>query len=448
MGAFQSYGIFWRRALFAALTAGIIAAIIIQDHTGYLPLGVFNTGSATMAKLSLGCLAAAGVVLVIQVIEMLSGRLAPLGGTIRGIYVFLVILDVLLIFGDRVFVTGNPAGRLGQYYEVPDSGQPPVILKKDPTGLPVRQCLSDADSLLDGPRILFLGDSYTAGSGSGPACNYPDVAERVLRLHWLSTAEVVNAGVSGYGPVEALSMLRWYRAQDCPLNAIVYNLTLENDFADNLPGTERRVAAGIIFRFPHNWFLKHFHPLNTRLFRWALVVVYFGRASTQDMLNAVSVPGGPCDFTVKPVGEVSPFLRSTVQRDLDNATRVATTPGGYDEAKTAIDEMRTIAAEMKVPFFLVVFPDRVLADAELRARMNVGAPDASIKNHGVAVSAFHADRIFDVYELLDGRAGMYREVDTHLSDLGNVAAGEFVGSGLAAYLKQMTAPDSTDIMKR
>jgi hypothetical protein len=220
------------------------------------------------------------------------------------------------------------------------------------------------------------------------------------------------------------------------MKAIVYNLTLQNDFADNPPHTVRRVVAGIIFRFPQCWFLRTFHPLNTRTFRWALVLVFFGQASTHDMLNAVGVAGGPCDLTPKPLEEVSPFLRVTVQRDYDNTRRVVACTSGYREATDAIAGMRAIAAQMKVPFFLVVFPDRVLVDTELQELMNIQELDASWQLHDYATQ-LEADRVLDMYDPLEGMSGMYREVDTHLSDLGNVTAGEFVGTALTEELSKI-----------
>jgi hypothetical protein len=439
--AFQSYGIFWRRLFFTLITACIIAAIVIQDHTDYLPLGLFNTGSDTLHRIADGCLAAAGLALIFQLIELFTGRLRWAGGIVRGVYVSIVILEVLLIFSDQLFVTGDPNGRLGQYCEVAHSGHPPVILKKNfarhRTILP---CFADSDSADAGPRVLFLGDSYTEGSGRSTDCNYPDVVQRVLREKWMSNVRVVNAGVSGYGPVEALGLLRWYLSNGCRAQAIVYNLTLQNDFADNLPGTERRVVAGIIFRFPQSWFLRTFHPLNTRTFRWALVLTFFGKASTHDMLQAVSVAGGPCDMHPQPLTQVSPFLRDTVERDYDNVRRVASSSVGYVEATAAIARMREIASEMHVPFVLVVFPDRVLVDAELQALMDTEAPDASSQLHAYATQ-LAADRVLDMYGQLAGRSGMYRDVDTHLSDLGNVVAGEYVGTALVEELSRIRSAE-------
>ncbi|HET6349524.1 MAG TPA: hypothetical protein VFH88_10635 [Candidatus Krumholzibacteria bacterium] len=434
------------RVAFALLTACVIAAIVVQDHTRYLPLGVFNTGARTMAHLADACLVAACLVLLAQITELTSGRLARLCGVIRGLYVSVIILDVLLIFADRVFVTGDPNGRLGQYYEVPHSGNPPVILKKDFGGhhsqLPCFAAANDS-----GPRVLFLGDSYTEGSGSNSDCNYVDVAARVLREKWRPDVKVINAGVSGYGPVEALSLLRWYKENGCPAQVIVYNMTLENDLSDNLPGTERRVVAGIIFRFPKNGFLRTFHPLNTRIFRWALVIVYFGRASTHDMLQAVSVPGGPCDLTPRPLTEVPPFLRATVERDLANAQRmwvpiVAGKPFTvkdvpvFKEPMQALAEMRRVANEMGARFFVVVFPDRILVDRELQALL--GNPPLTDTGNKYEFSLRLTWREIGMRDVLSDRPGLYRPVDTHLSDLGNVVAGETVAGRITWYLTHRT----------
>ena len=48
-----------------------------------------------------------------------------------------------------------------------------------------------------GLRILFLGDSYTEGSGSASACNYPEVAAQELSERIGAPVEAINAGVGG-----------------------------------------------------------------------------------------------------------------------------------------------------------------------------------------------------------------------------------------------------------
>ncbi len=422
------------RLVCIAATACVVVAIVIQDHTSYLPLGVFNTGAKTLSRLADALLILALLALVAQIVETFTGRLARACGVIRGVIAFVCILNVLLIFGDRLFVTGNPAGLLGQYYEVPSSGREPVILKKDFSGRTPDPCLAPVDPA-GGPRVLFLGDSYTEGSGRERACNYPDVVEATLRERGVSNARVVNAGVSGYGPVEALNLLRWHRAKNCPIDAIVYNLVLENDFADNLPRTERRVVAGIISRFPRSWFLRTFHPLDMRTFRWAMILTFFARASTKEMLNAVTVADGPCNLEPEPLTEVSPFLRDTVERSLASAHRLDSVGGTRDDVVVAIAGMRDIAQELGVPFVLVVFPDRALVDVELQRVMPIETARLApaIAGYHFAMETLPADLMLDMSETLTG-AGLYREADTHLSDLGNVVAGRFVGNELARRL--------------
>jgi hypothetical protein len=426
------------RILFVLATACATVAIAIQDHTSYLPLGVFNTGARQLSRLADALLVLGVVALVAQVVELRTGRFSRACGWFRGVVAFVCILNVLLVFGDRLFVTGNPAGLLGQYYEVPSTGRHPVILKKAFGGIARDPCFLRPDAS-DGPRVLFLGDSYTEGSGRARECNYPNVVERVLREKWNANARVVNAGVSGYGPVEALNLLRWQRALGCPIDAIVYNLVLENDFADNLPRTERRVVAGIISRFPRSWFLRTFHPLNMRTFRWAMILTFFARASTHEMLNAVTVDEGPCDLAPDSLRTVSPFLRATVERGLTNARRIAAVPHARDEALDAIREMKAIADELGVPFAVVVFPDRVLADHQLWNAISVSNDDlnlliSNVNNIGRGVGPVH---VIDLFEELYGHGpGMYRAADTHLSDLGNVIAGEYVGTVLARALNK------------
>jgi len=131
----------------------------------------------------------------------------------------------------------------------------------------------------------------------------------------------------------------------------------------------------------------------------------------------------------QPLTQVSPFLRDTVERDYDNVRRVIASAVGYSETTNAVAGMRAIAAEMDVPFIVVVFPDRVLVDTELQGLMDIQAPDASSQLDAYATQ-LQADRVLDMYGQLAGRSGMYRQVDTHLSDLGNVVAGEFVGNSL------------------
>ena len=98
--------------------------------------------------------------------------------------------------------------------------------------------------------------------------------------------------------------------------------------------------------------------------------------------------------------------------------------------------MKAEADKMGIPFIIVVFPDRVVADSNLRTRLNLDveqlAPLASL--YGLVHEAAPHTPIIEVAEVLRERSGMYRVGDTHLSDLGNKIAGEYVGEKLVNLL--------------
>lgn len=57
-------------------------------------------------------------------------------------------------------------------------------------------------------RVLVLGDSYVYGFGVEAEETFPKVAEATLRSSGRPDVAVLNAGVSGYGPLEELALLR------------------------------------------------------------------------------------------------------------------------------------------------------------------------------------------------------------------------------------------------
>jgi acyl-CoA thioesterase-1 len=65
-----------------------------------------------------------------------------------------------------------------------------------------------ASSASGSPRVVFLGDSLTAGYGLQPAQAYPSLIQLRLREAGLN-AEVINAGVSGDTSAGGLRRLDW-----------------------------------------------------------------------------------------------------------------------------------------------------------------------------------------------------------------------------------------------
>lgn len=88
-------------------------------------------------------------------------------------------------------------------------------------------------------RIIFLGDSLTAGYGINPDRAYPALIEQKIRDHG-HTAEVINAGVSGDTTAGGLRRVNWLlrRPMDVMVLALGANDALRgfdlNNTRDNL----------------------------------------------------------------------------------------------------------------------------------------------------------------------------------------------------------------------
>lgn len=97
----------------------------------------------------------------------------------------------------------------------------------------------------DRPRIVFLGDSLTAGLGLDSAASYPSLIERRLEEQQLDF-EVVNAGVSGDTSAGGLRRVDW--ALDGHPRIVVVALGA-NDGLRGLPTAElQKNLAAIIER--------------------------------------------------------------------------------------------------------------------------------------------------------------------------------------------------------
>jgi hypothetical protein len=426
------------RIAFLLWAVAVLVAIWIQDHTGALPLGLFNEGRREYQWLSAASLAVFAAIAALFVAEMLRRKPIPPAGAVRGLIASFLLLELLLFAADVTLVSRGASSRLGGPYREfqSDSGQW-VWVKKAHAGSPYgfRTALPYAKRA-DRRRVLFLGDSYTEGSGSSPSCNYPEVAAEKLSERIGAPVEAMNAGVGGYGPVDARNLLEHLVAEGYGFDAVVYSLFLENDFTDNLPGTERRVVSGINFRFPVSRFLRFFHPLNSRTFRYLLFVA---RSSSLDPGSREQVRRreGRCRIEGEKLDEIGEPLGATVERRLDanySAGGSLAATGVMSQALTGLEET---ARRLGVPLVLVVFPDRILADEDLRRLMS----------RDLAAEGYDLERlrrwiednvegppVLDATEVLRGGSQRYRKVDTHLSDLGNVVAGEWVGERLATLL--------------
>lgn len=58
-------------------------------------------------------------------------------------------------------------------------------------------------------RILFIGDSITAGFGVEPEFSYPSLVDALLKKRGMERIEIINSSISGSTTASALSRLKW-----------------------------------------------------------------------------------------------------------------------------------------------------------------------------------------------------------------------------------------------
>ena len=107
------------------------------------------------------------------------------------------------------------------------------------------------------------------------------------------------------------------------------------------------------------------------------------------------------------------------------------------EARGVLAGLEERAGRLGIPFALVVFPDRILVDADLRRLLgrDLVAEGYDLQRlRGWIEANVEGPPVFDTAEVLRGGSEHYRGGDTHLSDLGNLVAGEWVGERLATLL--------------
>lgn len=94
-------------------------------------------------------------------------------------------------------------------------------------------------------RILFLGDSLTAGYGLDPGEAYPAQLERMLRDDGFEV-RVMNAGVSGDTSAGGLRRLKWVLRK--PVDILVVALGANDALRGQPPGSTRENLEEIIDR--------------------------------------------------------------------------------------------------------------------------------------------------------------------------------------------------------
>jgi len=422
------------RGALLAFTLAVTASVVAQDWLGLAPLGGVDRDAQDYHRLALACALALAAVAAALASELAFGRPRRLARFLRRALVAAIVLEAILFAVDVAFVSHTPVSTLGgPYWETraaTDAEWVPLHRAHAGSALGFRW---NRERALEprGTRLLFLGDSYTEGSGRGPKCNYPDVVESALARTSGAEVEAMNAGVAGYGLREEANLLRFLRARDYRFQAVVVSVFLENDLSDGPPGTERRVYWGMIERLPSAPWLAVLHPLNTRAFRLGSALARLFRADQGDRL-ATWRADQPCrlnEAEITPL-PLSPELERTFAQRLKGSAAVDAEPRALDELVASLADLRAQTRALGVPLFVVVFPDRVLGDPRVRAALgaDVSAP-ARVRARTLAALADYAP--IDATDVLAATPHAYRPIDTHLSDRGNLVAGTFVATRIA-----------------
>lgn len=113
------------------------------------------------------------------------------------------------------------------------------------TSAPAAAQPTDAPAVAKGPRIVFLGDSLTAGLGLQSAQSYPSLVGHRLKAKGLDY-EIVNAGVSGDTSAGGVRRLDWSLEGDVKVLVVALGA---NDGLRGLPTTElKKNLAAVLDR--------------------------------------------------------------------------------------------------------------------------------------------------------------------------------------------------------
>jgi len=273
-------------------------------------------------------------------------------------------------------------------------------------------------------RLLFLGDSYTFGQGSSTLdTSYCKVVEKHLNIHSRQQFQVFNAGVPGYSPYDTYKLFKHLKKEGYQYDGVVFSLFIQNDFTDHLKNTERKSVGGVIHRFPENLILRFFHPLNSYLFRYAII------AGTlfKERINVTHGKADQTQASTEPVNEyvIGPLVFQRFQRNYGKAAK--------PDFETVYTSLLKMARESHVPFYIVIFPDQFYGNRTIRQRL---LQTFNVDNYRVNRYYQWINKHLQIFSTLDltnvieSCQDCYVGNDEHLNDKGQILAGKAVGEYL------------------
>jgi hypothetical protein len=299
-------------------------------------------------------------------------------------------------------------------------------------------------------RIVVLGDSFNWIGGQ--ACNYPRLAEKKLKeLGPKKKIEIINAGYPSIGPPVEAKILKKYVMAYQP-NLVILGFFAGNDFGDSDPAIIRVAVNALPVDIPVTQHFSFFGRLIAPISR--VYQLYWQLQQINEQVNesnsvAQALPD-QCHFP-----ENTAFTEDAYQKILEHklgfihqqTIRLRAYRPHIQAAEDAIAEMSEFLKAEKVDFKVLIIPDELQVDAEIRsaAMRKAGFKPEDILNLYPQqtlqeILQKRGIESLDLYPSFvermnaDPKARLYLERDTHLNLQGTILASDQMAEWLKPSL--------------
>lgn len=409
--------------VFVVLLGLNIAATIGVLFSGMPPL--FNQRALYYTLGNVACVIGLLALLATLLVTQFVTRLRVLRRAVLVFIVTLLTLEGLLCVFDRSVISAAGSPMSSAFRNIWVHGEP-IWLPQPNANSPYGFRNPDSPTAHESAyRILFLGSSFVHGSGSTFETNYPQVVATSLKSALPArNVEVLSAGVDGYGTKEERLLYEHLLEAGQHFDLLVVNFHMGSDFSDDIPGTLRKSVAGEPQRFPDNWFLRTFYPVDMYLLRYA----YYFQITFQPRFGAVD-NSGPTDATCQASGN---FLNYAQTR-----TWLYYAPGADKRLylESNVDDLFRIDELAKAHgarVLVVLLPDRfaVLNQPGVDTR----ADDLNWTRRYMQQRVGRALPMLDLTPYYENRPDLFLCNDLHWNDPGNVEGGRRVSEHLLRFI--------------
>ncbi len=268
-------------------------------------------------------------------------------------------------------------------------------------------------------RVLVAGDAFTSGEGVGTSGAWPTLLQAELARRLNRNVQVLNFGITGYGPDQEARVLREYVPRYKP--DIVILESFVNAF-EKLDSSDDEIRASIGFGSPPGGGLSS--TLHLAHLKAALQIAIFGPLDEY-------LTGRPDESDVG-LSDASAFLAA----DPDNASEVA----AYE---ARVRQARDAAREAGASFLLVLIPSRseVCAATDYRrgALLSLDAPTYVAdrpRRQEVATATHLRVPYVDLRAPLKAGGCLYQRENMHFLEAGQALTARAVAGAIASSLKR------------